>query len=71
MLAALRFAVEGIVDGEPVIAVEHANRMRGDLAPEWPSLEPGGGYRIEIEGFKSCSRRFSPLTAWGKRYQLR
>lgn len=50
MLAALRFSVEGMVEGEPVIAVEHVNRMRGDLAPEWPNLEPGGGYRIEIEG---------------------
>jgi 4-hydroxy-tetrahydrodipicolinate reductase len=50
MLAALRFAVEGVVEGEPVISVEHVNRMRDDLAPEWPTLEPGGGYRIEIEG---------------------
>lgn len=49
-IAGLRFSVEGIVAGEPVIAVEHISRMRNDIAPEWPSLEPGGGYRIEIEG---------------------
>lgn len=49
-IAGLRFSVEGIVAGEPVIAVEHISRMRDDIAPEWPSLEPGGGYRIEIEG---------------------
>lgn len=50
MLAALRFSVEGFVGVEPVIAVEHVSRMRADLAPEWPQLEPSGGYRIEIEG---------------------
>lgn len=49
-IAGLRFSVEGLVEREPVIAVEHISRMRADIAPEWPSLEPGGGYRIEIEG---------------------
>ncbi|WP_370501043.1 hypothetical protein NWT09_12055 [Mycolicibacterium sp. jd] len=49
-IAGLRFSVEGIVAGEPVIAVEHISRMRDDIAPEWPNLLPGGGYRIEIEG---------------------
>lgn len=49
-IAGLRFSVEGMVAGEPVIAVEHISRMRNDIAPKWPSLEPGGGYRIEIEG---------------------
>jgi hypothetical protein len=49
-IAGLRFSVEGIVAGEPVIAIEHISRMRSDIAPEWPTLEPAGGYRIEIEG---------------------
>lgn len=49
-IAGLRFAVEGMVEGQAAIAVEHISRMREDIAPEWPMLKPKGGYRIEIEG---------------------
>ena len=50
VIAGLRFSVEGRVENEPVIAIEHISRMREDIAPEWPRLQPKGGYRIEIEG---------------------
>jgi len=46
--AALRFEVQGIVDGEPRLVVEHVTRMHDDLAPEWPRSD--GGYEIIIEG---------------------
>ena len=48
-MAALRFEVQGIVDGRPALVVEHVTRLRDDLAPEWPS-GGDGGYRIIIEG---------------------
>jgi hypothetical protein len=44
---ALRFEVQGIVDGRPAIVVEHVTRMCDDIAPDWPH---GKGYRIIIEG---------------------
>ncbi len=47
-MAALRFEVQGIVDGHPAIVVEHVTRLRDDLAPEWPQGD--GCYRVIIEG---------------------
>lgn len=49
--AALRFEVSGIVDGQPVVVLEHVTRLREDLCPDWPQPgQPGGSYRIEIAG---------------------
>jgi len=46
---AVRAETTGVVDGHPVITIEHVNRMAPDLAPEWASA-PNGTYRIVIEG---------------------
>ncbi len=47
-MAALRFEVQGIVDGRPALVVEHVTRLRDDLAPDWP--RGNGCYRVIIEG---------------------
>ncbi|WP_193613515.1 dihydrodipicolinate reductase [Nocardioides lijunqiniae] len=49
---ALRFEVQGIVDGEPVIVVEHVTRITRDVAPDWPLPADGGdgAHRVVIEG---------------------
>jgi 4-hydroxy-tetrahydrodipicolinate reductase len=49
-IAALRFRVIGIVGGEPKIVLQHIDRMRADMAPDWAQVEPAGGYMVEIEG---------------------
>ncbi|HEX2213773.1 MAG TPA: diacylglycerol kinase, partial [Mycobacterium sp.] len=50
-VAAVRFQIEGMVDGRPVIVVEHVTRLRGDLRPDWAQpAQPGGSYRVEIVG---------------------
>jgi len=49
---ALRFEVQGIVDGEPAIVVEHVTRITAGVAPDWP-VPPDGGdgtHRVVIEG---------------------
>ena len=51
--AALRFEVQGIIEGRPAIVVEHVTRLRDDLAPEWPQPVAGGCYRILIDGYPS------------------
>jgi 2,4-diaminopentanoate dehydrogenase len=51
--AGLRFEVTGIVGGEPRIAVEHVTRLRDDVAPDWPTGNGPGTYRILIEGMPS------------------
>ena len=49
--AAIRFDVQGIVNGRPAIVVEHYTRIDADAAPEWPRFAGGkNGYRILLEG---------------------
>ena len=50
-VAAVRFQIEGMVAGRPVIVVEHVTRLRGDLRPDWAQpVQEGGSYRVEITG---------------------
>jgi 2,4-diaminopentanoate dehydrogenase len=50
-VAALRFQIEGMIKGKPVIVVEHVTRLRADLRPDWAQpAHPGGSYRVEITG---------------------
>lgn len=49
---ALRFEVQGVVDGEAVIVVEHVTRITPGVAPDWP-VPPDGGdgaHKVVIEG---------------------
>lgn len=49
---ALRFEVQGVVAGEPLIVVEHVTRITRDVAPDWPLPADGGdgAHRVVIEG---------------------
>ena len=51
-MAAARFAVEGLRDGEPVITMEHINRLTSASAPEWdyPPDNHIGVHRVVVEG---------------------
>jgi 2,4-diaminopentanoate dehydrogenase len=48
----LRFEVQGIVDGEPVIVIEHITRIDAAVAPDWPSPPDGGAgaHKVVLEG---------------------
>lgn len=46
-VAAIRYAFEGFVAGEPRISIEHVTRLDPDQAPQWPQ---GHGYLIDIQG---------------------
>ena len=48
--AAMRFEVQGIVDGEPKIILEHVTRLADDLAPDWPQPVGDSGYRVVVTG---------------------
>jgi 4-hydroxy-tetrahydrodipicolinate reductase len=47
-LAALRFEVQGVVRGRPVLVVEHVTRLDDALAPDWPT--GNGSYRVLVRG---------------------
>ncbi|WP_460369193.1 dihydrodipicolinate reductase, partial [Actinocorallia lasiicapitis] len=49
---AVRFEVQGVVDGEPLIVIEHVTRIHAGCAPDWPQPPAGtdGTHRVVIEG---------------------
>lgn len=51
-IGAVRFAVEGVKDGEPVIVMEHVNRLTQAAAPDWPYPPEGRGgvHRVVVTG---------------------
>jgi len=53
--AGIRFEVQGIVDGRPVLVAAHVNRLRDDIGPEWDRLSGGkkSGYKMEVNGSPS------------------
>ena len=71
-VGAVRFETIGVVDGRDAIVIEHVNRMAPDLAPDWPTAERDGTYRIMIDGEPrlQCelagrdARATSPTRAW-------
>jgi 2,4-diaminopentanoate dehydrogenase len=48
--AALRFEVQGIVNGEIRIVLEHVTRLADDLCPDWPQPVGHSGYRVVVTG---------------------
>jgi hypothetical protein len=54
-VGAVRFETIGVVDSRDAIVIEHVNRMAPDLAPEWPTADRDGTYRIVVDGDPSFS----------------
>jgi 4-hydroxy-tetrahydrodipicolinate reductase len=60
--AGVRFEVQGIVDGKPMLVAAHVNRLRDDIGPDWDRLSPGktSGYKIEVKGSPSITCELEP-----------
>jgi len=54
-VGAVRFETIGVVNGRDAIVVEHINRLKMDLVPEWPSAPRDGTYRVIIDGEPSLT----------------
>ncbi|HEY8123775.1 MAG TPA: hypothetical protein VII78_20820 [Myxococcota bacterium] len=65
--AAVRFEVQGMVAGEPMIVAAHVNRLRDDIGPAWDRLSAGkrSGYKIELKGSPSFTCEIEPIGADG------
>jgi 2,4-diaminopentanoate dehydrogenase len=55
-VAAIRFTINGVLNGETRIALEHVNRIGSDAAPDWPRGTKDDVYRVEIEGSPSITQ---------------
>lgn len=49
-VGAVRFETIGVVDGRDAIVIEHVNRLAPDIAPDWPTAERDGTYRVIFDG---------------------
>jgi len=59
--AGVRFELQGLVHGEPVVVAAHVNRLRADIGPDWPRLSGDrSGYRIEVRGAPSYTCEIEP-----------
>jgi hypothetical protein len=49
---AMRFEVQGIVDGRPLLVCEHVTRIIDEIAPHWPQPPTGkqGAHRVIVSG---------------------
>lgn len=48
---AVRFEVQGVVGGKPLIVIEHVTRIHPSCAPDWPAPPGGeGAHRVIVEG---------------------
>ncbi|WP_405182204.1 dihydrodipicolinate reductase [Nocardia sp. NBC_01377] len=48
---AVRFEVQGVIDGQPRIVIEHVTRIHPTCARDWPTPPDGdGAHRVIIEG---------------------
>ena len=52
-VAAIRFTINGVLNGQTRIQLEHINRVGQEAAPEWPHGVQNDVYRVEIEGSPS------------------
>ena len=61
--AAVRFEVQGMLDGRPVLVAAHVNRLRDDVGPGWDRLSGGkkSGYKIEVKGSPSFTCEIEPM----------
>jgi hypothetical protein len=55
-VAAVRFTINGVFNGETRIQLEHVNRVGADSAPDWPTGNDDDVYRVEIEGSPSITQ---------------
>ena len=55
-VAAIRFTINGVLDGETRIQLEHVNRVGADSAPDWPRGSQNDVYRVEIDGSPSVTQ---------------
>ena len=61
--AAVRFEVQGIVNGKPMIVAAHVNRLRADVGANWDRLSGNkhSGYKIEVKGSPSFTCEIEPM----------
>jgi hypothetical protein len=67
-VGAMRFELQGIVNGRPAIVLEHSSRIDEDAAPDWPRGTRGDRcYKVIIEGRPRIECEIEMLDEDGRR----
>jgi hypothetical protein len=67
MQGALRFEVQGWIDGAPRLVVEHVTRITDDIAPDWPRVDGGSAHGVRITGKPSITITIEAVDEHGDR----
>jgi hypothetical protein len=59
-MGAFRLEIEGIVDGKPLLVVDHVTRIVNDIAPEWPRAKGDGAHGVILTGRPNLTVTFDP-----------
>lgn len=59
-MGAFRLEIEGIVDGRPLLVVDHVTRIVNDIAPDWPMPKGDGAHGVKLTGRPNLTVTFEP-----------
>lgn len=59
-MGAFRLEIQGIVNGRPLLVVDHVTRIVNDIAPEWPMPKGDGAHGVKLTGRPNLTVTFDP-----------
>lgn len=59
-MGAFRLEIQGIVNGRPLLVIDHVTRIVNDIAPEWPMPKGDGAHGVKLTGRPNLTVTFDP-----------
>ena len=59
-MGAFRLEIQGIVNGRPLLVVDHVTRIVNDVVPEWPVPKGDGAHGVKLTGRPNLTVTFDP-----------
>ena len=59
-MGAFRLEIQGIVNGRPLLVIDHVTRIVNDLVPEWPMPKGDGAHGVKLTGRPNLTVTFDP-----------
>ena len=59
-MGAFRLEIQGIVNGRPLLVIDHVTRIVNDIVPEWPMPKGDGAHGVKLTGRPNLTVTFHP-----------
>lgn len=59
-MGAFRLEIQGIVNGRPLLVIDHVTRIVNDIVPEWPMPKGDGAHGVKLTGRPNLTVTFDP-----------